>query len=152
MADVTTYGDAKDAIILAVQAAWAANAPAIISPAPSLIIPGLHKNVNPEDAAPPPNFARLYVTHISGDQRSFGAVDGRMFIRTGMVLVQVFCANGGGEGYRRAIDLAEVAKNAIEGTNVENVWFRRAACREIGSVASYYQANATAEFEWTEVK
>lgn len=149
MADVTTHGEAADAIIAAVQAAWAANAPAVITPAPALYVGGLAQSVSPEDTAAPAHFARLFVTHMTGEQ---DAVAARVWCYRGQVLAQVFCVNRAGEGYRPALDLAGVIKDALEGAYAENVVFLRASIREVGGVARFYQVNVYADFEWRHVR
>lgn len=103
----------------------------------------------PKTALP---WARLSMRHNRGEQETLAAPLGnRLFLRDGLVTVQVFAPSG--EGLTRAYDLAKVAADAFEGKATPGgVWFRSVRLREVGPDGNWFQVNIIADFQYNEAK
>jgi len=110
-----------------------------------------------EDVEEPPQDAKVaqlrgpYVKHNLGDDQTLGPTGGRVFDRSGILIVQVMTPFG--DGFTLADALATVARNAYEGVSTPNgVWFRKATVKEVGKTGGFYQTNVVANFEYTELR
>jgi hypothetical protein len=147
---MASYREAVDEILAQFRTVWLAQAPAAlgVATAPPVLYP--HQDTGQEPALTAQPFARVFVTHATGEQRSLGAAGGRVFTNEGIVFVQVFAPLVGGAGFDKAQRLAEVAKAAFEGVRTASVWFRAARFQEIGAEGPFYQINVAADFEWSQ--
>jgi hypothetical protein len=105
---------------------------------------------------PPPlgsPYARAHIVHSGGQQSSLGPVGGRLFERTGVIIVQCFAPTSSGKSGTLSVSLATIAKNAFEGrASPGGIWLRRCRISEVGSENGWFQVNAQAEFTYSEVK
>jgi hypothetical protein len=97
-------------------------------------------------------WARISVIHNRGDQQTLaGPMGNRLFMRDGVIAIQVFTPRG--EGGKRLRELGQAAMNTIEGKATPGgVWFRRVNFKEIGPSGNWLQGNVTGEFEYTQTK
>ena len=142
---VANLTQAEDEVLTLFRTAWQAGAP-------SAGLPLLSEDV----AATPPTsgaWARVSFRNSTGRQASLSGEAGqRMFQHTGFVSVQVFTPTG--DGKVLANQLAQIAKNAFEGTTTTpgDVRLRNARVVPVGQEGSWYQTNVFADFEYEEVR
>ena len=111
--------------------------------------------VNPpgQDADGQPEiYAKFFMRHATGDQRSLAAPDGRRkFTHVGTMTIQTFTPSGMGTG--APLDVAQVVKHAFEGKkSLNNVWFRDVRYNERGTEGNHYQIDVLATFEYDEIR
>jgi len=104
---------------------------------------------------PPSNtsWARLSVRHLPSDVDSMGAVGDRKFLRTAMVLVQLFVPLD--SNVQDADTLSTTARDLFEGKTLtpENLWFTAVDSREIGPTDDgWFQVNVEATFNYIDRK
>lgn len=96
-------------------------------------------------------WATSTIRHGAGTQDSLGGVGHRSFLRSGVLIVQIFTHVG--NGLQESYQLAKVITDAFEGKSSPNgVWFRRVRINEIGKDGMFQQLNVAIEFEYNEVK
>lgn len=105
----------------------------------------------PEDAAGvPPTWARFTLRHGSGGQDSFTGGAQKVYLRTGIAIVQVFAPTE--QGYGPSYDLAKVVSDAFQGTQTSGgVWFRNVRIDEIGVSGLWLQLNVSIGFQYDEI-
>jgi hypothetical protein len=96
-------------------------------------------------------YVALHIKHEGSDQSSFGGEGGRVFVRQGQVIAQVFVPVGK-RGLEEATQLAKVASDAFEGKTLGGVRFYRVSARTVGPDGPWYQMNVSADFEFDEIK
>ena len=100
-------------------------------------------------------WARISIFHALSFQQTSGPVGGRIFQRTGSIIVNVFAPLSSGEGLTQAEALATIAQNAFEGKTAGPggcIWFRNVSINEIGPDGAWFQFNITADFLYDELK
>ncbi len=95
-------------------------------------------------------WARLTVSHETGQQDSLGAVGSRKYLRRGRVLVQLY---GPVDQGLRALDLlAQETRNIFEGTTFAGLYFVSADIRETGQDGEWMQLTVDAPFDYQETR
>lgn len=147
------HTEASDAILAAFAAYWSANAPAQNGGVePEVRWPGVDEGELPDGSVA---WCRVTLRHFPAGQRTLGPIGARRFARNGVVTVQVFAPLLAGRGDTQAQALAIIARDAFEGKTAgagEGVWFRATQVREVGPDRAWFQMNATADFEYDEIK
>ncbi len=136
---MTTRGQAKQAIYLAFQTAWASETAFTFE----------NENFDPPDESP---WVRLSVQHTDAGQETLGSAGNRNFERIGSVLVQIYTLlNAGTE---RSDELVEKAVEIFEGKEFAGttVRFKDVAGRESGPTGRWYLAIVEADFVYIEKK
>lgn len=96
------------------------------------------------------SWARVIVNHISGGQASLaGDIGTRRFNRNGFVQIEIFSPIG--DGRTKNYELGQKVLNAYEDARNE-VWFRNAHLREVGSSGGFEQTNIIVRFQYDEVR
>jgi len=106
--------------------------------------------------SPPPSNAswfRWTFQHSEGMQASLANTDGqRRWRREGQIIVQCFGLLDHG-GKTLAQRMAETIRDAYQGSSTQSgVWFRNATHREVGIDGPHYQANASIQFSYDEMR
>jgi hypothetical protein len=109
-----------------------------------------------ENNTPPPQddtWFRVSIKHDKSGQASLSGDTGkRRWRRNGWLNIQVFVPYGAG-GLNRAMELACILRDAIQGTSTaSDVWFRDVEAKEVGPDGNWYNATASARFTYDEVK
>ncbi len=145
------FTTARDEILGLFKAAWDAGTPPING---GEVVEVRWPGVDAGD--PPPAdkaWARIMVRHGTSRQSTFGPTGGRRFTRPGLITVQVFAPNSGGNGLSFAEKLGIIARDAFEGRGTASgIWFRNARIQEIGPDGAWYQMNVLVEFEYDEMR
>lgn len=106
------------------------------------------KSDRPTDQSP---WAKAYVRHSTGAQRTLGGVGSRMFDRVGVFIVSVFTPTG--KGLSESYQLCNTVADAFEGkSSPGGIWFRNSRINEVGSEGDFLQVNFTVEFVYSEQK
>lgn len=136
---MTTLVDAREAIYQAFATAWGSTTPLAFD----------NEKFVPPDAAP---WVRLAVRHQVSNQETLGGTGNRVFLREGLVFVQVFTPED--DGQRASDVLVQQARAVFEGVNLvaNGVWFNDVVVREIGPTEGWNQVNAEAAFFYQEIK
>jgi len=137
---------ATDDILVMFKTAWDAGADDLLGYVPDVEWPGIIQ-ATPHDKTKP--WARITVSHNDGGQTGLGGSAGKMYTRTGLIMVQVFTPRDLLMGQQLAI----IARNAFEGLQSANgVWFRNGRVNEVGPSAAWYQTNCITDFQYDEIK
>lgn len=97
-------------------------------------------------------YVKVYIRHNSTSPPTLGGVGQRRYERYGSVYMNIFVPFQEGMGVTIAQRLAQVARDAYEGTRTDSAWFRSCRLNEAGRDGPWYQINVTADFCWEEVK
>lgn len=139
-----TYAQAYDELLTQITEAWKTANPTYALQYDDLGTPQTPKTETP--------WARVTIRHNRGEQETLAnALGNRLFMRDGLITVQVFTPSG--KGLTRAYELAKVAADAFEGRATPGgVWFKNVRLREIGPDGNWFQVNVIADFEYNEAK
>jgi hypothetical protein len=147
-----TYTTATDEMLTAFRTAWEAGAGAYNGGSvPEVRYDGIGEEGPPDGEEP---WARVAVRHATSEQATLSSGAGfKRMEKRGIIAIQVFypLALGGGPTGNSG-KLAEVAKNAFEGTETpSHVWFRNARIIAVGADGPWYQLNVLADFVYDEL-
>lgn len=132
-----TFTEARDEILTLFRTAWEAQ------PTPPSLF---YWDVEQEDPTGE-IWARITVRHNIGGNDAIG---NRLFVREGVITLQIFTRFG--EGLVNADATAKVAVDAFQGKSTPGgVWFRNVRYTEIGQDGEWFQSQVLADFEYTEV-
>jgi hypothetical protein len=88
-------------------------------------------------------FIRIDMMNASGEQAALGSM---YFSRKGVIAIQCFSVDG--DGTDKALELADKALEYFETAGPGLVWYRNPSIIDIGAEGSWYQVNASIEFEY----
>ena len=93
-------------------------------------------------------WCRVTIKHTDGGQTSFGDATSRArrFSNTGTLWVQCFTPVGAGLVLARRA--AQLVVTAIRDSKNEDVWFRNARMKEVGTSGAFEQINVLADFTY----
>lgn len=135
-----SYEEARNALSNFTRTQWEA----AVAAAGHADAPLTYDNISfdpPEDLA---LWGRLTIHHLEGARASLGGASAR-FRRQGMVSIQVFTPIG--EGTLLADRVGDPLVEAFEiPGQIDNIWFRNARMREVGSDGTAHQVNVEVEF------
>ena len=95
-------------------------------------------------------WVRLVVRHIGSQQETLGQVGNRKYMRSGLILVQVFTPKN--EGRKASDDLVEEIRDIYEGTNFGGVIVNNVVNREVGPQDDEYQVVVEAAFNYHQTR
>lgn len=136
---MTSYNDAREAILLAFTTAWAERAPYVFDN---------EDFTAPKDAP----WARVAVRHSGGGQETIGPPGARRFERRGTVFVQVFVPQN--TGTIALGSLATVVRETFEGVTLAGttVRFSGVIVRDGGPDGSWFGTTVEAPFTYDETR
>lgn len=93
----------------------------------------------------------FHIKHYEGRQNSLGGVGQRMFIREGVVTVQILHPSR--KGLHDAYKYVNVIVNSFEGkATPSGVWFRNTRIKENGIDGEFLLINVITDFQYYEIK
>lgn len=95
-------------------------------------------------------FVRLVVRNQVGNQDTLGSVGNRKFLRTAVVIIQVFVTID--DGTSEADRLSVKARDIFEGTRFSGLWFFASDINEIGPSEKHFLYNVRCEFNYEQIK
>ncbi len=95
-------------------------------------------------------WVRLTVNFNDGSQNSLGTAGTRKFLKTGLIIIQVFTPinTGTDENDNLAVDSA----NLYDGVRLQDLWMYNGRIVTIGADGEYYQQNAIIEFDYEDIR
>ena len=137
-----TEAEAVDAILGVFKAYWDAQ---------SSVGAPVYDDVTAPTPLPQAPWARAYVQHHWGGQRSLTSASGQiLYTNTGTVFVEVFAPIGAGKV--RARSLAGGVVRAYRLARNLDVWFRNHRLQEAGESGQYTQVNVMVNFNYDSVE
>lgn len=97
-----------------------------------------------------PEWVRLAIRHVPGEQHTLGEEGGRRFRRRGLVVVELFVQPD--RGLQRLDELATAARDIFEGKTLNQVMLHDGNIREAGTFSSWYKGIVTVGFSYDETK
>jgi hypothetical protein len=150
----TTLVDATDSILSQFRTTWNGGAGALVGgPAPEIVYEALEPDlkVHPRESDNP--WVRIVVRHSDGNKVSLAGDQGTgLYIRLGMVWVQVFCPAAGGTNWTLGQQLAMLARDAFEGKRAGAVVFTKVAILDRPRDGAWLTFDVKANFYWHEVR
>lgn len=111
-----------------------------------------HEIIWPDQADATPSadapWARVFIRHATGSQRSLGPIGGRRFENKGVMIIQVMTPAGTGSS---GSSIAEALVNGFRDAQTD-VWFRNTRMREVGASGAFNQINVLTDFTYDEVR
>lgn len=142
----TNYNEAYGSIQTELQSFWAANAPAIVSPAPILRFYGTE-----DSSIPTTYFVRFMMQPVRNSQSSFRQTDGKRFRENGLISLQVFAPRKVKTSYAKMRLLSALLqkrfRSAIDCISFNNVRINDAAPED-----SFWRQNVIAEYWFDEIQ
>lgn len=144
-----TRAEARDAMIRRFIEVWTAD------PVSQDILVALpDKEFTPPTSTKTP-YGRVIITHnpgVGGESGLTGGTGTRRYLRTGVILVELFTPKG--DGLALADQLVAIVARCFEGVDLvpSGVWFRGVRHTEVESDGAWAQTNVLATFEYDEVR
>lgn len=146
----TNYVQAIDEIFSLANAAFVANAAAIVGYLPDIRWPGVAEAGTPDASK---FWARVSQQTVLEEQTTLSGEDGKKrYTASGLVFVQLFCPFSDVAAMEKGRALAVMARNAFRGkTTSGKVWFRNARINELAPADGAYRFNVVTEYEYDEI-
>lgn len=136
---IASYQQAVREILQVVNDAWALAAPGL---------PILYQNMNTQLPATSTPWARVTLTHVTGNQRTINQPT-QLYTQNGTLIVQVFVPTGQGIGSTVQANLVESMLKALRGKATPGgAFFMRVHAEEIGVSDHWFQTNVSAAWQY----
>lgn len=147
------YDQARDEMLALFNAAWQANAGAIVSPVPEVRWQGKEVPTKPDRTK---FWAHVSIQSVIEQQATLSNCvvepGKKKYESAGLVFVQLFGPKMTATAYDDLQKLAIVARNAFRGkTTPGNVWFRNVRINTLKPEELFYRFNVVAEYEFDEI-
>jgi len=109
-----------------------------------------NQDIDPPDPSVTVKWVRLNVKFSNGTQDSFGASGNRKFLKSGLLIMQVFTAINAATNVSDT--LCQQVQDAFEGVRIDDIWFFNGGIRFSGSDGEWYQQNVVFDFNFEDVK
>lgn len=148
-----TYTEAKDAMRQRFYDKWRVESPAIVGYTPDVYWKNTEKDfVPPRDKY----WCRFSTQTVIEGQDTLSTCVGEpgklRYEAQGLVIIQLFCPKSDIQADEKGSKLAEIARDAFRGKNINGVWFRNARINDgLTPEDLYYRFNVVAEFIYNEI-
>jgi hypothetical protein len=142
----TDYNGAYDLITAELQTYWAANAPAIVTPAPAIRFYG-----NEQGAVPATYFIRFVMAPVTDRQSSFRQTDGKRFRADGLISIQVFGPRKDRMSYEKTRQLSALLQKRFRNA-IDCISFNNVRINDKPPLDAYWQQNVIAEYWYDEIQ
>lgn len=146
----TDYVAAVDEMFALFDAAFTANAPAVVGYMPDIRWQGINEGTTPDASK---YWCRVSQQTVEEEQSTLADKDGKKrYTATGLIFVQLFGPIADVEAFEKGRLLAVIARNVFRGKSTSGkVWFRNARIRELPNEESAVRFNVVAEYEYDEI-
>lgn len=142
----TSYNSAYDSITTELQTYWAANAGAVVTPVPKV----LYYAVETDDI-PKTYFVRFVMAPTGDKQSSFRQTDGKRFVGTGLIYLQVFSPRSNRDAYEKMRQLSALLQKRFRSA-IDCISFINVRIVDAPPEDNFWRQNVIAEYRYDEIQ